>query len=109
MRPPMHGDVNRLVKTGQPVMTETNTISRRRLLGVAVGGAALTTAAAVNATPAAAQAAHISQKVAKYQNTAKGEQRCETCALFEPPSSCRVVDGRVVSYGWCVRYTKRQT
>jgi High potential iron-sulfur protein len=65
--------------------------------------------AAVVGTPAAAQAAHISQKVVKYQNTPKGEQRCDNCALFEPPSSCRVVDGTIVSYGWCVRYTKRQT
>ena len=90
-------------------MIETNTISRRQLFSMAAGaaGGALTTAAAVTATPATAQAAHISQKAAKYQNTAKGEQRCETCALFEPPSSCRVVDGTVVSYGWCVRYIKR--
>jgi hypothetical protein len=89
-------------------MTGSATISRRQVLNIAAGagGASITSTAAMIGT-SAAQAARMSQKAAKYQQTPKGEQRCENCALFEPPSSCKVVDGTVVSYGWCIRYTKR--
>jgi hypothetical protein len=88
-------------------MTGSTTISRRQVLSTAgAGGASITSTAAMIGT-SAAQAARMSQKAAKYQQAPKGEQRCENCALFEPPSSCKVVDGTVVSYGWCIRYTKR--
>ena len=87
-------------------MTEANNISRRRVLTVAVGVAGATTGAAIlgTATPAHAK---VAQKAVKYQETPKGEQRCDNCALFEAPSSCKTVDGTVSAEGWCMVYAKK--
>jgi hypothetical protein len=38
---------------------------------------------------------------AQYQDTPNGIYSCATCTLFEPPSSCKVVDGEVSRDGWC--------
>jgi hypothetical protein len=64
-------------------------------------------AAAIIGTSRPAQAAKASQKVVKYQDTPKGEQRCENCELFEAPSSCKTVDGTVSPQGWCIVYRKK--
>jgi hypothetical protein len=84
-------------------------ISRRRVLTVAagaVGTVAGATAMIGISTPA--QAAKAPQKAVKYQDTPKGEQRCDNCALFEPPSSCKTVDGTISPEGWCIVYAKKQ-
>jgi hypothetical protein len=87
-------------------MTESNRISRRRVLTVAVGVAGATTGAAIlgTATPAHAK---VAQKAVKYQETPKGDQTCENCALFEAPSSCKTVDGTISPQGWCMVYAKK--
>ena len=90
-------------------MTESSKITRRRVLTVAAAAAG--TVAGVTAmvgisTPA--QAAKAPQKAVKYQDTPKGEQRCDNCALFEPPSSCKTVDGTISPEGWCMVYAKKQ-
>jgi hypothetical protein len=54
-----------------------------------------------------AQAAKMSQQAAKYQDTPKGEQRCENCIQFEAPSACKTVDGTVAAQGWCMVYAKK--
>ena len=77
-------------------MTESRKISRRRVLTIAAGAAgtvACVTAMVGTSTPA--QAAKAPQKAVKYQDTPKGERRCDNCALFEPPSSCKTVDGAI--------------
>jgi hypothetical protein len=56
----------------------------------------------------APQAAKAPQKVVKYQDTPKGEQRCDNCDLFEAPSSCKNVDGTIAAQGWCIVYRKKQ-
>jgi hypothetical protein len=89
-------------------MTESNGISRRRVLTIAAGaaGASVTGAAVIGAsTPA--QAAKVAQKIVKYQDTPKGEQRCDNCLQFEAPSSCKTVDGTVSPEGWCMVYAKK--
>jgi hypothetical protein len=43
----------------------------------------------------------------KYQDTPKGEQRCENCIQFEAPSTCKTVDGTVAAQGWCMVYAKK--
>jgi hypothetical protein len=53
---------------------------------VADGAAAI---AAVIGTSTAAQAAKVSQKVAKYQDAPKGEQRYENRTLFEALLTCK--------------------
>jgi len=87
-------------------MTE-QAISRRQVLTIAAGVAGATGAAAVIGTSTPAQAAKVSQKIVKYQDTPKGEQRCENCVQFEAPSSCKTVDGTVSPQGWCMVYAKK--
>jgi hypothetical protein len=90
-------------------MTRLRGISRRHVLTIAAGTAAsIAGATAVIATSTAAQAAKVSQKLVKYQDTPKGEQRCDNCDLFEAPSSCKNVDGTVAAQGWCIVYRKKQ-
>ena len=88
-------------------MTGSNKVSRRRLLTVAVGITGAATGAAImgTATPAYAK---VPQKTVKYQDTPKGEQRCDNCDLFEAPSSCKSVEGTVAAQGWCIVYRKKQ-
>ena len=73
-------------------------ISRRVLLT----GTALTlgTAAAAAVSQAMAQV-KISQAVANYQNTPKGDQRCDRCINFQPPNACKFVQGDIRPSGWC--------
>jgi hypothetical protein len=50
--------------------------------------------------PAAAQT-KMTQKQAAYQGTPKGDQQCDKCKLFQPPSSCTSVEGEISPKGWC--------
>jgi High potential iron-sulfur protein len=90
-------------------MTESQGLSRRQLLTIAAGaaGASVTAAVAAVGISTPAQAAKVAQKVVKYQDTPKGEQRCDNCALFEAPSSCKTVDGTIAPQGWCMVYAKK--
>jgi len=91
-------------------MTEPNGISRRRVLTVAAGAAgAVTGMAAMVGASTPAKAAKAPQKAVKYQDTPKGELRCENCSLFEAPSSCKTVDGTISPDGWCMVYAKKPT
>ncbi|HXM83443.1 MAG TPA: high-potential iron-sulfur protein [Burkholderiales bacterium] len=94
---------------------------RRNLLRfVAAGGVALCapmtwgckekqeTAGMGGKPPAAAGSAppggsgKVSQAVAQYQNTPKADQKCSKCMHFIADSnSCKLVEGRVTSEGWC--------
>lgn len=38
---------------------------------------------------------------AEYQDKPQGIYYCGMCTLFEPPKSCKVVEGEVSKYGWC--------
>ena len=91
-------------------MTGSQGISRRQVLNIAAGaaGASIAGAVAIIGASTAAQAAKVSQKIVKYQDTPKGEQRCDNCELFEAPSSCKNVDGTVAAEGWCIVYRKKQ-
>jgi hypothetical protein len=92
-------------------MTGSQGVSRRQVLTIAAGaaGASVTGAAAViGASTTAQAAAKASQKTVKYQDTPKGEQRCENCMQFEAPSTCKTVDGTVAAQGWCMVYAKKQ-
>lgn len=83
---------------------DTGEISRRRALAVALGAAS---GAAIVGAVAPAHAAKAPQKAVKYQDTPKGDQSCENCALFEAPASCKTVDGTVSPQGWCMVYVKK--
>jgi F0F1-type ATP synthase membrane subunit c/vacuolar-type H+-ATPase subunit K len=74
-------------------------ISRRAALtGTAL---ALGTAAAATAVTQAMAQVKISQATAKYQNTPKGNQRCNRCVNFQSPSACKFVQGNISPSGWC--------
>jgi len=90
-------------------MFGSNRISRRRVLSIAAGatGGSIVGAAAFVGSSTPALAAKAPQTAVKYQDTPKGEQRCENCTLFEAPSSCKNVDGTVSPQGWCIVYAKK--
>ena len=79
--------------------TDCRHISRRRVLG----GTALIlgTAAAALVVPQAAGEQKMSQDGAKYQGAPKGGQRCDGCSNFQPPQSCKLVQGDISPSGWC--------
>jgi hypothetical protein len=64
------------------------------------------TTAVMVVTPAMAQV-KISQATANYQDTPKGDQRCEGCANFQPPNACKFVEGHISPNGWCQLFVKK--
>ncbi len=77
-------------------------LPRRRLIQAAVGGVAAGLTCAMNFKTNAQQ--KMSRQDAKYQDSPKDNRMCATCAFFEPPKSCDVVEGEVNSTGWCVAF-----
>ena len=72
---------------------------RRTLLrAVMAGVAAGLTRAAIG--PARARD-KMSKQEAEYQDGPKDIRMCATCTLYEPPKSCKVVEGDVSPAGWC--------
>jgi hypothetical protein len=56
----------------------------------------------VRATTAPANAREkMSKPEAEYQDSLKDIRMYATCTLFEPPKSCKVVEGDVGPSGWC--------
>ena len=88
-------------------MTKTSTeaiFTRRSLMaGAAIAGSVPVLGLSVR--PAMAK---ISQASVAYQDKPKGEQSCASCSLFEPPSSCKTVDGTVSPDGWCRIWAKKR-
>jgi hypothetical protein len=83
----------------------TAAVSRRSLLqgAVAVGGAV----AVLCLTTYQAAAAKMGQQAVGYQDTPKGPQQCDGCALFEAPNACKTVDGVISPKGWCKIFAKK--
>jgi hypothetical protein len=87
-------------------------MSRRALIGgaAAAAGGAL---AGARARPVAAadddiaEEDKIKQVEALYQQAPKGQQRCEICLQFNPPSKCRIVQGPINPKGWCQFFAAR--
>jgi hypothetical protein len=79
----------------------------RNLAFTTAGGAALLGTTLSGNRVAAAQT-KATQKAVGYQDTPKGAQRCDNCKQFEPPSSCKVVEGNNIEpAGWCKVYVKK--
>jgi high potential iron-sulfur protein len=64
-------------------------------------GAATAWPAILLRTSPAAGADKMTRRQAEYQDTPKDIYSCATCTLFEPPKSCKVVEGEVSRDGWC--------
>jgi hypothetical protein len=73
---------------------ERRTLVRGFIAGVAAG----LTRAAVHPVNARDK---LSKQEAEYQDSPKDIRMCATCTLFEPPKSCKVVEGDVSPDGWC--------
>lgn len=78
-------------------------VSRRDFISTAAVGSLAIAGASVIGSPAFA-ADKVSQKTAAYQPTAKGNQQCDKCQNFQPPASCKLVDGSVSPSGWCTLF-----
>jgi hypothetical protein len=71
--------------------------TRRNIIRAAVMGASagsflpMRRALAEKMTPAAAE----------YRAAPNGIYSCAMCSLFQPPSSCKIVDGEISKDGWC--------
>lgn len=48
-----------------------------------------------------------SKAAMKYQDKPNGDQKCSSCLQFEPPSSCKVVEGPVKPEGYCIAWVKK--
>ena len=87
----------------------TDIVSRRGLLGaLAVAGAALRPALPARAEEATPEAEKITHADAHYQLVPKGQQRCEICLQFEPPSHCKIVRAPIYPKGWCQYFAARE-
>jgi hypothetical protein len=75
--------------------------------GILRGAAVVASAVPVLFAGVSAAHAKASQKAVAYQDTPKGEQSCANCRVFEPPSSCKTVEGTVSPNGWCKIYVKK--
>jgi len=42
----------------------------------------------------------VSQALAKYQGTPKGDDHCEVCNYFQPPNAYKFVQGEISPNGW---------
>ena len=51
--------------------------------------------------------AKMAKTAVAYQDTPHGDQNCANCKFFEPPSSCKVVDGVISPNGWCKLWAKK--
>jgi hypothetical protein len=74
-------------------------MARRRWLRTVLAGAA-SALIVRRGDPAYAQQ-KLSQHDAEYQDEPKDHHTCGVCTLFQPPKSCKVVDGDISPHGWC--------
>ena len=83
--------------------TDDRAIRRRDFLNIAaVGGGALIAISMVGSASAAPK--KFSQQQAHYQPIPKSGQRCQSCALWQPPTACQQVEGQISPAGWCILY-----
>lgn len=78
-------------------------LSRRTVLRF---GVAAMLAATAGVEPLEAQQ-KAAQNIVKYQQTPKGNQECDRCLQFLPPSSCKLVEGKINPKGWCLLFAPK--
>lgn len=87
--------------------TGPEALARRTVLKRAARtGAALAVGVVGLSTDVMAQA-KTSQKSVAYQDSPKGDQKCENCKLFEAPNGCKTVQGPIAAQGWCKIWVKK--
>lgn len=83
---------------------DADVVSRRALLTAAA--LTLGIAAGCMVSKRATAQARVTQDEALYQDHPRGDQSCNVCHYFQPPSSCRVVPGTISPQGWCTLFAK---
>jgi hypothetical protein len=86
------------------IQADTRQSRRQLIFGVAVGAGVV---AATVLVPRSAVAAKLSQGDSGYQSRPNGGQRCELCANWMAPTSCKVVAGSISPTGWCSLYARK--
>lgn len=81
-------------------------VSRRDFLNIAAVGTGAIIAVSMSTASAGAQK-KLTQQQAHYQPVPKSGQRCQTCALWQAPTSCQQVDGPVSPAGWCMLFAPK--
>ena len=76
-------------------------MSRRAVLGSA---SALAAAMMLAATAASRAQQRMSKQTAQYQDSPKGDQKCQGCRFFVAEASCQLVEGEISPNGWCRLY-----
>lgn len=79
-------------------MDKNKKLSRRTVLRGAVVAAG---AVPILLSGITAAQAKVKQTDVKYQQTPKDGQKCSSCANFEAPKSCKLVDGEINPDGYC--------
>ena len=81
-------------------------LARRLLLRSAAEIAG--TAFLLGATAETAMASpKLSQQAVAYQTHPAGDKRCDRCIQFQPPSTCKIVDGTINPDGYCKFFIPR--
>lgn len=89
---------------GETVLSRRDALRR---FSLTIGGTAIATAFAGFNPAAADSQAKMAQKDVAYQRTPHAGQACATCANFESPAACKVVEGQINAAGWCQLYVKK--
>ena len=82
--------------------SETEASASRRALLLAGVGLVL-----VSVPRRAGAQQKVAQKLVQYQEKPKGVQECDKCLHFIPPSSCKMVDGKINPKGWCALFAPK--
>jgi hypothetical protein len=93
-------------------------LKEKAMANVAMGSAEITRRSLLMSTAAAGSLpllvmsagpalAKMSQASVAYQDTPKGDRNCANCGLFQPPASCKTVDGVISPNGWCKIWVKK--
>ena len=84
--------------SSDPIYPADRSMSRRTLLGSTTAVAAAMMLARTG--PGRAQQ-KMSKQAARYQDSPKGDQKCEGCRFFIEGGSCQLVEGEISPNGWC--------
>jgi High potential iron-sulfur protein len=85
--------------TDQPGATKDGVCRRSLLKSMPMIAGAIISATAIPGSLFAQT--KVSHEASKYQDQPKNGQQCSNCALFEPPSSCKVVESPISPNAWC--------
>ena len=88
-------------------MDDTQKFSRRFVLKSVVLLTGSACAGSLLSQRTALAQAKASQAAMKYQNKPNGDQKCSNCLQFDPPSSCKVVEGKISPEGYCIAWVKK--